>query len=369
MKSRLLSRLDTDIRGAPHELAADCLRCERAAYLARLGRFDDARSEIDALRRRYGQQPTTSISAWLHLAEALVGHYTDLGPHARDKLARAHALSAAAGLKPLQALSAAWLAHLDYLAMDPAAMVRRATEALALASADHHAALARVKLVIAQSYHEAGRYDRAQPWYQQARRHATADGDDATLSAMMWNMASLRVAAWRQLAARGAPAADSEMNLLLGAESTAHFDAMIGVRSLSALQPILRAQVCSLLGRSTEALALFEAHLDEARRQGMEPVAGILLADRAWCRLQSHNPIAAGVDARAAAAALDLPGSACDRAPGHSRLVQVFDALGDAAAARRQHALGAAAWAALENDQGRLIAALDDAAFAPGVAA
>jgi hypothetical protein len=366
MKSRLLSRLDTDIRGAPHELAADCLRCERAAYLARLGDFDEARREIDALRQRYGPQPSTAISAWLHLAEALVGHYTDLGPHARDKLARAHALSAAAGLKPLQALSAAWLAHLDYLVMDAAAMVRRATEALALARADHHAALARVKLVIAQAYHEAGRYDRAQPGYQQARRHATADGDDATLSAMMWNMASLRVAAWRQLAASGRPAAESEMHLLLGAESTAHFDAMVGVRSLGALQPILRAQVCALLGRTEEARTLFDTHLDEALRQGMQPVAGILLADRAWCRLQAGATGAARTDGMAAAAALDLPGSACDRAPGHTRLVQLFDALGDAVAAKRQRALAATAWADLETDQAHLIAALDAAAFVPG---
>ncbi|CAM5791048.1 hypothetical protein [Rhizobacter fulvus] len=366
MKSRLLSRLDNDIREASHPLAADSLRCERAAYLARLGDFDEARREIAALRERYGPQPSTAISAWLHLAEALVGHYTDLGPAVRDKLARAHALSAAGGLKPLQALSAAWLAHLDYLAMDATALVRRASEALSLAEADHHAALARVKLVIAQAYHEAGRYDRAQPWYQQARRHATADGDDATLSAMMWNMASLRVAAWRQLAARGTPGADSEMHLLLGAESTAHFDAMVGVRSLSALQPILRAQVCALLGRVDEALALFEAHLDDSLRQGMEPVAGILLADRAWCRLQARHAVSARADATAAAAALDRPGCACDRAPGHTRLAQVFEALGDSAAARRQHALGAAAWSDLENDQARLIAALDAAAFVPG---
>jgi tetratricopeptide (TPR) repeat protein len=366
MTSRLLSRLDTDIRGAPDELAADSLRCERAAYLARLGDFDEALREIGALRQRYGRQPSTTISAWLHLAEALVGHYTDLGPAARDKLARAHALSAAAGLKPLQALSAAWLAHLDYLAMDAPAMVRRATEALSLAEADQHAALARAKLVIAQAYHEGGRYDRAQPWYQQARRHATADGDDATLSAMMWNMASLRVAAWRQRAARGTPTTDSEMHLLLGTESTAHFDAMIGVRSLGALQPILRAQVCALLGRPEEALSLFEAHLDDALRQGMAPVAGLLLADRAWCRLQSRHEAAARADATAAAAALDSPGSACDRAPGHTRLAQVFDALGDAAAARRQQALGAAAWAVLETDQARMITALEAAAFAPG---
>lgn len=363
MTSRLLSRLESDIRGAPNALTADCLRCERAAYLARLGDLDEAARELAALRERYSSHRHTVISAWIHLADGLISHYTDLAPQARDKLARAQALSAAAGLTPLQALSAAWLAHLEYLRMDAPAMARRAAEAIGLARADHHAALARAKLVVAQGYHEAGRYDLARPWYEQVHRHATADGDDATLSAMMWNTASLWVAAWRQIEACGPGPAVGAPPALLSAESTANFDAMLGVRSLRSLQPILRAQVCTLLGRSDEALTLYDRHLAEALAQGMRPVEGILLADRAWCRLRAGRDVLARDDAQASASALARPGNWCDRAPGHSRLAQVCDALGDPAAAHSQRELASTAWAGHRKDQAKLVEALD-AAFA-----
>lgn len=361
MRSRLLSRLDAEIGAARTPFAADCLRCERAAYLARRGDVDEATRQLDALRKRYSASPSSAISAWLHLAEGLLGHYKDISPHARDELTRAHALSAAAGLKPLQALSAAWLAHLDYLRMDIDSMARRVTEALSLAQADHHAALARAKLVVAQAYHEAGRFDLARPWYDRAHGHATAEGDDATLSAMMWNMASLRVAGCRQTEACEPAAVAVDARALLSAESTAHFDDMLGMKSLRALQPILRAQVCTLLGRTDEALALYLAHLTDALGQGMQPVAGVLIADRAWCHLRAGGLSAARADAAAAASALSEPGSFCDRAPGHSRLAQVFDALGEAQAARAQRELAATAWAGHRLDQARLVDALGSA--------
>ena len=367
MSSRLLSRLDADIKVAPTAFAADCLRCERAAYLARHGDFDEATQQLEALRKHYSTRPSSAISAWLHLAEGLLCHYKDLSPHARDKLNRAHALSAAAGLKPLQALSAAWLAHLDYLRMDIDSMARRVAEALSLAVADHHAARARAELVVAQAYHEAGRFDLARPWYDSARRHATADGDDATLSAMMWNMASLRVAAWRQIEACEPAAVGVDARALLSAESTAHFDDMLGVKSLRALQPILRAQVCTLLGRTDEALALYTQHLADALAEGMRPVEGVLLADRAWCHARAGNLDAARADGLAAASALSLPGSFCDRAPGHSRLAQVFEALSDVATARTQRELASAAWGGHRLDQARLVDALGSALAArPG---
>lgn len=355
MKSRLLSRLESDIRGAPHALAADCLRCERAAYLARLGDIDEATRELAALRQRYGSNPQPALSAWVHLADGLIGHYDNLAPGARDKLARAHALSTAAGLKPLQALSAAWLAHFEYLRLDAAALARRVGEAISLARPDHHAALARAKLVVAQAYHEGGRYDLARPWYDQAHHHATTEGDAATLSAMLWNIASLHVAAARQREAAGLPV---DAQARLSVESTGHFDALLGVRSLRALQPILRAQAYTVLGRTDEALALFDAHLAEALDQGMREVEGMLFADRAWCRWRAGQLPGARGDAGAAAACLALPGSHCDRAPGHSRLAQVYAVLGEADAAARQRELAAQAWVGHALDQSRLVEAL-----------
>ena len=109
--SRLELQLEADIVAASTALEADCKRAELAAYQARLGRFDEVRSTLSALHQRYESRPNVQISSWLNLVEGLVGHFTDMDPAARDKVLRAHALSTAAGLTRMRALSAAWLDH------------------------------------------------------------------------------------------------------------------------------------------------------------------------------------------------------------------------------------------------------------------
>ena len=361
MKSRLLVRLESEIRSAPSGSLADCLRCERAAYLARHGDVTEATSELGEVRERHdASRPRLRVYAWLNLAEGLIGHANHAGPRVREKLARAHALSGAADLRPLRALASAWLGHLDYLGKNATGIAKHVAESLAMALPDHHGAHARAALVVAQSYDEGGRYDMARRWYARAHWHATEEGDDAALSAILWNMASLRVAAWRQAEASGSPATPGR-HALASAESAALFDRLSGVGTRLALQPILRAQACTLIGRTDEALVLFEAGLAPALAQGLAPIEGVLLADRAWCRLRAGRLDAARADARAAATALALPGSHGERAPGHSRLAQVHAGLNDAALAREHQRLAVERWAGHRSDQARVVAALDEA--------
>ena len=365
MKSRLLSRLESDIRGAPDALSADCLRCERAAYLARLGDGPGAASELGDVQRRHAARPDARISAWVNFAEALAGHYHDQAPQSHDKMKRAYALSAAIGHKALQALSAAWLSHFDYRDGQPAAMARNAAQALALAEPAHHAARARACLVVAQSYHDGGRFDRARPWYEHAHRHATTEGDDTTLSAIMWNMTSLRVTALQQAEACGTSHAGAGDHAGAAAESTARFDEVLGMSSLSELSPILHAQLFTALGRTGEALDLYEAHLDPAMKQGFGGIEGSLRADRAWCRLESGQRQAARDDADLAERCLQRPGGWSDRAIGHSRLAQVFRALGDDPAAQRHAELADGTWNGYRTLQTELVDSLDRE-FSPG---
>jgi ATP/maltotriose-dependent transcriptional regulator MalT len=230
--SRLELRLAGEIAGAPTALEADCKHAELAAYRTRLGRVEEAKSTLGALHRRYDSSPHVAISAWLNLVEGLVAHFGDMDPSARDKVMRSHALSTAAGLTPMRALSAAWLAHLDYLHVDVMSMTRHVAEALQLSDGNHHGARSRAHLVVAQAHHLAGYLDRALPWYSRAREHALADGDDATVSALMHNMAWLRAHALRQRAFLAMGPGDVTMHALMGAESTGNFDFLIGSESL-----------------------------------------------------------------------------------------------------------------------------------------
>ena len=227
--SRLLSQLDARITATSDPFAADCLRAERACYLARQGHFNEVNAVLLDLRRRYELSPHAAISSWLNMAEGLLSHFSNMGSLARDKFRRAFAMSAAAGLRPLHALSAAWLANMDYHQEDIVSMVRHVAQSLQLADGAHHSARSRANLVVAHAYHLAGRLDLALPWYACARRHASAEGDDATIGALMHNMTWLRAANARQAMFTGVGNAYSRAgeHALIGAESTWNFEQLV----------------------------------------------------------------------------------------------------------------------------------------------
>ena len=342
--SRLLSRLDDEITAQRNPLRADCLRAERAAYLVRQGHTDEARTELNALHQRHDGQPNAEMSAWMSLVESLLSFFSDMGPVALDKMRRARALSEAAGLTQLQALCAAWLAQMDYIRFDVPSMANHLSQSLSMAKADNHGARARASLVVAEAYHIAERLDLALPWYNRAREHAVNNGDDATVSALMHNMASIRYANIRKAAFTGGHEHGEGQHALLAAESTWTFDQLAGVKSLSSFVPLLHAQILALQGRPAEALELYTQHLRPALAQGMQRLKGNLLADQAWCRLQVGQLEAAGEDALAAETSLEAVGNFDDRAPGYSRLAQVFAALGDQVAADRNDRNAAEMW-------------------------
>lgn len=358
---RLVARLDEAIARERNPLQRASLQAERAGFLARQGQLAAARVVVSQLKQQFGSQPQAGLSAWLALVEGLIDHYEHLGPSARDRMQRAHALSAAPALGALHALAAAWLAHLEYIADDMVSMVRHVREALTSADAQHHSARSRATLVVAGAYHHAGRVDTADRWYTRSRQHAQADGDQAHMSALMHNRAWLSASALRMQALFGDSGAASGLApALLGAESVGHFDNVIGTASLGALLPMLRAQIFVLAGRYSEASDLLTAHFDAAMHQGLAGQRAPLLADWAWCACAAGDTTAAERDADAAEAAL----GACeldDRALTQARLAQVWAALGHAerAGTLREHAQRDLA--AHRAAQARLAALLDDA--------
>lgn len=357
--SRLLLRLEAGIGSAKSTLEADCLRAERAGYLARLGRFEEVRAELAALHERYDARPNVEISAWVNLVEGLVIHSREMGQAARDKVLRAYALSGAAGLVQMRALSAAWLAHMDFLVADIVSMARHADEALTVADESHNSARARASLVVAQGYHQGGRLDLALPWYFSARQHAISDGDDAMISALMHNMAWLRASNLRQEKLLGIRTVDENNYSLLSAQSTAHYDLMVGATNLQGHIPILQAKLLVLSGKPAEALDLFDEHLPTVVREGLGRLQADLIADRAWCRVQLGQTSEAKEDAILAEFNIDLHGQFDDRAFAHSRLAEVFSALGESEAEARHQRLADAAWQGYVEFQARLVTLLN----------
>jgi hypothetical protein len=359
-RSKLLIRLDAEIAQLRPGLQADCKRAERAAYHARLGQLAGARAEIVALRHIYDSQPNVAISAWLNLVGGLVSHFSEINSGARQLMLRAHALSAASNERHLQALSAAWLSHLDYLQPNVLSMANYAKEALLISTPLDHSIRSRVSLVIAQAYHLAARLDLAMPWYLVAHDHAIAEGDDTTVSAIMHNMAWLRAQRLRASECGLAPPLSPvEEHALSGTDSTASFDLLIGSTSWPAGLNILRAQILTVRGEYALALQLFETELEKVLVGGLARLQADFLADRAWCKVQLQRREAALADAEKAEGNINAMGSFDDIALTSMRLAQVFDNLGLHERAGHRRSLATTAWAGHVSMQHDILQALE----------
>ena len=115
-----------------------------------------------------------------------------------------------------------------------------------------------------------------------------ADGDDAALSALMFNMAQLRMVQARHDSLSNR--ASGSKGLLLGADSIAHYDAAVGGSVMPGLTAILRAQILTVEGDFAAAMTLFESHLPAELVAGLARYGCSLLADLAWCRVNQGQP-------------------------------------------------------------------------------
>ena len=344
LKSRLLRQLDQQVAAAPSPMASVAPRARRAMQLARHGALSEAREALTTLHQLSFQHPHADIGAWLHLAEGLMTYYNGFSAQpAQERIQRAHAIAAShAGMEEVQVLADAWLAQLAFVRHDLDGMIQHARRCLAVARENEdHGALARLGMALGLSWHYAGDGDAAQRWYQRARRHAATEGDDTTLSALMFNMAAMRVALLRR---ESLNARVRVQEMLLSVDSIRHYDAAVGAAMMNELTPVLRAQVLTVEGRFEEARALYEQHLPQAMSLGLERLGSSLLSDVAWCRANSGQPELALRQAREAEVELDPSCELDDRAITHSRLAQVFALLGEAADAQRHDALAKEAW-------------------------
>ncbi|MEO5697961.1 MAG: hypothetical protein ABIQ60_12605 [Burkholderiaceae bacterium] len=365
-RSRMELRLEGEI-AASSSLQAACKRAELASCRARLGRFSQARAELDALHREWAHRPHVQLSAWTHLAEGLFDHFTGVRTDGTDRVRRAHALCIAGDLTPLRAICAGWLAQWACAGLDMDRLALHVREALHHAGPQHHVARSRATLVAAQALNFAGRMDLAQPWYRRSQDHATDDGDDVTISALMHNRAWQSLLGLRQFVLTGEGDVNIGRYALANAESTAHFDDLIGDVSWQELRPILRAQIFSLQGDAAQAGALYDAHLPTSK-PAVRTQAN-LLADHAWCHIRMGRMQEAVVCADESVANLDATPQIDNLAAAHSLLARVFAALGDAARNQSHQALADQCWARLREAQVRaveLLGSLDEnGALAP----
>jgi len=348
LRSRLAQKLDGEIAAvAAMPARAAVLQAQRAILWLRHGREAEAREELNRLHARALVHPRIELAAWLHLAEGLMAYFGAFDGGARQRVRRAQVMARAAGLRPLQALADAWLAQMDFVGRDIDGLITHARATLAVLQPGDHGAAFRLATALASAWSLAGGEAAASPWYAWARQHAIAEGDDAGLAAQLYNQTQMRALRIRHAALAGEPG--EAPAVLLGIESIGHYDDAVGGSARGDLTPLLRAQLLTVQGDFAEAATLLEAQLPAAMAAGLGRLGCSLLADLAWCWVNTGDaPRARALADQAAVEVQAEDQPSCDvdeRAALHARLAQVYARLHEDALSAQQADAAAAAWA------------------------
>jgi len=329
----LLTRLEALARSAGSADERSCYEAQWAGAMARLGHVDIARAEISRLREAnvaFSPRPT----AWILIAEGLADHFETLSTAALDKFKRAHAIAVAVGDSDLRSFSSAWLSASEFLVGNYVGAVSHAFEAIANAGPTGTIALSRAHLVLANILYTVGYYPEAGLEYAKARRFAVDARDISMQSAALYNVAAFRIARLSLEDSLGQPpeledvrAAQLELN------SITNLDAGLGVSSLSAMVPLLRAQLTLVQQQWGDADRYYTLAIPEAATYGQLRWEPRFLAEH------SHAKAMLGMDSLAeeliarALQGLNERIDADDLAACHARLSLSYAKLGSSAEA------------------------------------
>lgn len=252
--SRLLQRLADQLSIERDEYVRGELIASQAAYLARIGDFESARERIATVRATFYDGRSGRVTALVMVAEALLAHFESLGVEARDRTMRAQLLGDVMRDAQIIALSSAWRAHIEFefSSFDVAALALK--KALAAIGDSDHSAWSRCCIVLYNALSFVGDRDRAQAWFLRGHKHAVADGDQASIDALMQSKASYDVAhAWVGRCLQR----DSEKLLLMARAEIASARNLQQLVQVQAHQDYIGLAECNLWileGRNREAL-------------------------------------------------------------------------------------------------------------------
>ena len=179
------------------------LIARQAGYMARVGRFTEAREKIAELRQVFADGRSGRVTAFIMLAEGLLQHYEQLGSNAADRIARAQLLGQAMRDCQVIAITSAWRAHLEFEESKFELSAMSIRLALQNAEPDDHATHARCAIVLFNAFALCGKRTASQYWFLNGRDHALKLGDQASLDALLHSKAVFGVAWLRSQNCKG----------------------------------------------------------------------------------------------------------------------------------------------------------------------
>lgn len=201
--SQLLLRIDECLLVETNPAQRAELVARQAGYLARVGRFAEAREKIAELRQVFADGRSGRVTAFIMLAEGLVQHYEQLGPSAADRIARAQLLGQAMKDREVVSITSAWRAHLEFEESKFELAAKSIRLAHQNAEPNDHETHARCAIVLFNAFALCGNRKASQYWFLNGRDHALKLGDQASLDALLHSKAVFGVAWLRSQNCKG----------------------------------------------------------------------------------------------------------------------------------------------------------------------
>lgn len=297
MKAPLVQRLEAKLESETDPEQRAVLYAKIACYSARIGDFEESSRIRIALRSEFGDGRFARVSVLLMCIEALEAYYGHLGLEARDRLMRANVISVALKQAELSALTAAWLAHVDFNQGRYDSMVRSLANCRQLLDYDDGSAKCRMAQVLTDAFTFCGDRTAARRWFEVAHTTATEIGDRAAIGALTYNQAALGVHRAR-LTSIQEPCSDSDIRLLeQQVASASNYQAGACLRSLEHLLQEASIGVAMLKRDYGTALLAISNTLEQFELPTTTATKTLLLADHATCLAKMGDVKAAAMQA------------------------------------------------------------------------
>jgi hypothetical protein len=279
-----VTKLIADI-DASDSIAQRAILCaELGCYFARTGEFDHANRLRIELRKIYGNGQDIRVSILLMSLEGILLYFQDLNPNAHDRLARAKLLSLACKDKNLISFTSAWVAHFDFNRNNFVGMIESISTCFDSFTDGSISAQCRVALVLGDVMLYTGDEATANRWYERARILAVKMGDQASIGALTYNRAALKVfnARIREIEEKINPRllVDLESEL----KSAVNYQAVANLKSLDNLLTISRINLQILATDFKPAAAAIQNLLDSSGSEESNKQYSLLRADLILCR-------------------------------------------------------------------------------------
>jgi len=325
MRSRLLTELEAQSSNTKDRVAWSRVMCRISIHHSRQGDPERAHEYILAVRKHYGVELHHVVASWVMLAEGIL-HFTKAEmDKAYDRLRRAYGLAVALRTESARPLCAAWMALAEFNAGKYPLMVDHLTEVLRDAADTDHQARGRACLVLADALQLAGSFEMARPWYELTRIHAAAEGDQATLSAYLYNVAAFRTLNLRLSEAYAEVSPTELKRASMEAHSSFSYDMAVGSLAFGTFWKVLHGQLQNIQGEFSEAKIL----LDAISIPDLVPRdIPLVHCELAWSNLNLGNEEAARRNFHRAAEKIELITEHDDRAYILKRLAMIGERLG-----------------------------------------